>query len=671
MNEIPVFLASDDKFAPFIATTLVSILQHTKSFINCYVLDSGISQKNKDKILKIYKNFTNIDIEFININVNKYFFNLPDLPHISKAMYFRLLIPLLKPEFDKVIYSDIDVVFEKDIESLYNVDLEEHIIGAVPEYRHKELGLDYEERMQRLGLNPEHPIFMSGLLIIDVKKWNDNNVTHNLLQLAQELNEQGKLVLPDQDILNKYFENNYKCLDKKFCVIPKALKLNFGEKEIEAIKKEAVIYHYAGGGKFKPWNNKKIEGAESFWEYVKYTDFKSEIEQIYKRFNTDVSFLQQIFSVKNQNNHKILRVLGLKFKFKRYHVDKKLVSQIKRKFLNFKTVLMIEVNDFHGEIIPGYAKYLIDMGFRVDLLTTKYHLDSKVLSRFQHKDLTAYYTNVDTIERILADSHILGNYAFVFVNSYHVYRHDRNVEFGAPIDVFLNKICAKKRINVLHNVENMQHSASDGLNPITLSKTVLNCPIVNPHYFGNIKITQKNEGITKFLISGDGQKNFNLIISAVELLLTRGINNFEVNITGRWEHEELKDKYSNYIHYWGFVDFDKLYSLTEMSDFIIPCLDPRDKRHIKYLKFGTSGAFQLSYGFLKPCIINSAFTDNPGFNNTNAILYSENKDLTAAMIKAIQLSGDDYSIMQNNLKILADNIEKESIKNLEAIIRKI
>ena len=50
MNKIPVFLASDDNYSPFCATTMASILMHTKEFIEFYILDCGISQKNKIKI---------------------------------------------------------------------------------------------------------------------------------------------------------------------------------------------------------------------------------------------------------------------------------------------------------------------------------------------------------------------------------------------------------------------------------------------------------------------------------------------------------------------------------------------------------------------------------------------------------------------------------------------
>ena len=58
LDIIPIFLASDEKYTPFLCTTMYSILEQTNSFIQFYILDGGI--KSKDLIkqsLKIFKNY--------------------------------------------------------------------------------------------------------------------------------------------------------------------------------------------------------------------------------------------------------------------------------------------------------------------------------------------------------------------------------------------------------------------------------------------------------------------------------------------------------------------------------------------------------------------------------------------------------------------------------------
>ena len=285
MSGIPVFLASDDKYAPFVATTMASILSNTKSFINFYILDDNITDKNKRKIKKISRIFKNFSIEYIQVDTERHFESLPSLPYISKSMYSRIMIPILKPDLGKIIYSDIDVAFTDDIKKLYETDIENHTIGAVPMYRKSKTEV---AAAVRLDINIDH-LFMSGLLIIDIKKWNDNNDTKKILKLAKVLAQDKKLLLPDQDTLNKFFDGDFFRIDNTWCVIHKNLQISvLDPEEIKGIVDNQKIAHFAGGDRYKPWNNKGIEGSEYFWKYVPYTAFKRDIERINREFNKPV-----------------------------------------------------------------------------------------------------------------------------------------------------------------------------------------------------------------------------------------------------------------------------------------------------------------------------------------------------------------------------------------------
>lgn len=281
MLKIPVFLSSDDKYSPFVATTIASILANTKEFIEFYILNCGISEENIKKISNMKNKFNNFSIEFINIDINKYFNNFPERQFISKAMYARYLIPILKPEVKKAIYSDTDVAFVSDIKILYNENLSDKPLGAVPSQRGK-LNNNYKDTKEALGLSKEHKYLMSGLLLIDCEKWRNENYTEKLLQETKKWI--GTLNLPDQEIFNIVFDNNYKELDKKYCVIYKIFNDVYDKNEITELKKNQVIIHYPGANEWKPWNNKKLKSAKYFWKYVCYTNFEREINLIYKNF---------------------------------------------------------------------------------------------------------------------------------------------------------------------------------------------------------------------------------------------------------------------------------------------------------------------------------------------------------------------------------------------------
>ena len=302
MQHIPVFLASNDKFAPFVATTIASICANTYDFIDFYILDSGISKHNRQKICDTKQFFDNFSIKFIKVDCDKKFAHLPKLKHISRDMYSRFLIPEILPDCEKVIYSDIDVAFVGDISELYNEDLDNKVIGAVPCYNSDKI---------------IHNQFCSALLLLNCKKLNEQNFKKHISDTATELLQNKSLRLPDQDILNRLYSHNYLELELKYGIISKYLNSN---NKFE-LNKNWIILHFPGGGLNKPWNNKNIPGAEYFWQYVPFTSFSEEIEEIYQSFTRKKkvkNFFHQFFNIHNRNlagqTYKVFSMFGIKFK---------------------------------------------------------------------------------------------------------------------------------------------------------------------------------------------------------------------------------------------------------------------------------------------------------------------------------------------------------------------
>ncbi len=269
MSNIPIFLASDNNYAPFVATTIASICDNTKSFCNFYILDGGISKKNKDKINFLKKQFFNFSIHYIEIDIKKYFSSLVESECFSKSMYSRFLIPDLLPELDKVIYSDVDVIVTGDIQEMYDEDLGEYALGAVwEEFFEKYWNIKRKEYME---IDMEHKYFSSGNLLINCSKWRENKVFLGLIDIG--LKYEDNLLWPDMDILNKYFENNYKQLNRKYCFVDPCYDV-FG-------KEKFIIRHFTGV--LKPWKvhpDLKLDflpDTQLFWKYAKKTLFYNEL----------------------------------------------------------------------------------------------------------------------------------------------------------------------------------------------------------------------------------------------------------------------------------------------------------------------------------------------------------------------------------------------------------
>lgn len=382
------------------------------------------------------------------------------------------------------------------------------------------------------------------------------------------------------------------------------------------------------------------------------------------------------FNIKKEGVRLVFNLCGIKFKLRYkkqidYPINEELISKLTQN-QGENTVLMLEANDFHGEIMPGYIKYLLDLGYNVDLLTTEKHQKDSTLCRLHSENLNQYYTNISTMEKILQNQNIMDKYVGLFVNSMCLFRKDRAIKSPALIYKFFKNFHKPKNgfiINICHTIDTFSKQFLIENNCAILAKAKQNLPVINPCYFGDIKITDKNE-ISTFLISGDGSKNFQMVADCVEKLLKNNIKNFKIYVTGRYQHSELTEKLKPYVEFMGFVSFEELYSLAEKSDFVMPCLDPNNPKHLWYIENGTTGAFQLSYGFNTPMLLAEKFASKAMVDDSSSIIYKDNADLYNAMIKAIELSPSEYETMQKNVKSIYENIYQTSLKNVEYFINK-
>lgn len=265
-------MSSDNNYAPFIATTIISILENTKSSTEFYVLDCGIKSENIKTILNSVPKEIQKNIHFVKIDINSLLPNFPEIRYISIAMYGRILIPDLFPNISRAIYTDVDVIFKGDIKKLFTEDLCEYPIGACWEYFAEDNGTN-NERKKRLGIQASHHYFNSGLLLIDCVKWREKNRLKNIIKLEKKLKD--KLDCPDQDLLNVEFSNNYKELDSKYSVVNQIADY------YTKTKKEIIIRHF--NGRKKPWHYpkliipNKLNGGKEFWAFSEKTKFHREL----------------------------------------------------------------------------------------------------------------------------------------------------------------------------------------------------------------------------------------------------------------------------------------------------------------------------------------------------------------------------------------------------------
>ena len=71
-------------------------------------------------------------LNIISLEINEADFNrFATNKAITKTSYFRIKFPSLLPEYDKILYLDVDIINFDDLSNLYNINLHENdYIGA-------------------------------------------------------------------------------------------------------------------------------------------------------------------------------------------------------------------------------------------------------------------------------------------------------------------------------------------------------------------------------------------------------------------------------------------------------------------------------------------------------------------------------------------------------------
>ena len=133
------------------------------------------------------------------------------LPILTTAAYYRLLIPELIPEYDKIIYSDVDVIFRNDLSDIFhNTNLDQYYIAGVNSLSYLIPGLN--DYYYKLKLD-SHRIIYSGNIIINSKRILDDKLLSKFKSLAKN-----NYRFQDMDVLNIACQNNIFYLPISFCL---------------------------------------------------------------------------------------------------------------------------------------------------------------------------------------------------------------------------------------------------------------------------------------------------------------------------------------------------------------------------------------------------------------------------------------------------------------------
>lgn len=321
----------------------------------------------------------------------------------------------------------------------------------------------------------------------------------------------------------------------------------------------------------------------------------------------------------------------------------------------------------HGEIVPGYTRYLLDLGFDVLVLMTPARLDEGLFARFDQNGVTHGHLSQRQIRRFMRHKSIRRAAGILITTA-------GKLPKAADGRVDLDRVFGAERpsrvVLVEHDAQPQIDAGVWDSETITLRKLVapgVSSVVVNPHDFGQVQVTPKSSGKTIFVMVGavrSKRGNLPLVYAAAETLKNQGIEDFEIRVIGKPGQDPVPEPLQDQIKVLGRLPFDSMYDEVEAADFLLTSFQKDNEDHAFYRTGGTSGAFQLAYGFTKPIVIQEAFARLNGFNMTNALMYDEDADLSRAMADAVQMDATTYSALQAGMEAAATAIYEQSLANL-------
>lgn len=263
-KEIPIFFAIDNSYVPIVSVAIKSIAQNSSKDYNykIIILHQELTEENKEKLKTLETE--NLKLRFVSMDkgletITDREENKLRCDYFTLTIYYRLFIPEMFPEYDKGIYIDSDVAVEGDLSELYNIDLEDNIIGACTDNSIADIEPLVKYVQEAVGVNMNEYI-NSGMLLMNIKKMREKKFSTKFLELLNTYHFDS--VAPDQDYINAICNGKIKYLNEEWDAMP-------NEERIPLANPKIIHYNLF----YKPWCYDNIQYEEYFWKYAKQTIF--------------------------------------------------------------------------------------------------------------------------------------------------------------------------------------------------------------------------------------------------------------------------------------------------------------------------------------------------------------------------------------------------------------
>lgn len=272
MNKIAIAFAFDRRLLMPASVCISSLLMSADddTFYDIYIIHSADESFKGSVLDSIPEHYSRCSISYR--TVDSRFASAYQVRGITVAAYYRLMLPELVPEYDKIIYSDVDIIFRTDLWKVYDIDLGSNLIAAT-----LDLGMNLgEDGMKYISSVPglsAGQYLQSGFIFLNLEQMRKEDLVKKFTDLAVR-----KFRFQDQDILNIACAGRISWLDPKYNMTDYSFYYGMHCRDVVSrlmdLRQidegmESGNLHFNG---HKPWKGYSVN-FDIWWEYYRKSPF--------------------------------------------------------------------------------------------------------------------------------------------------------------------------------------------------------------------------------------------------------------------------------------------------------------------------------------------------------------------------------------------------------------
>jgi lipopolysaccharide biosynthesis glycosyltransferase len=253
MTTLDVACAADAAYAPHSAAMLHSVTANRGAArLRIHYLHGPGFPTESASLMREMVERDGAAIEFLEIPDER-IAGLPEMDFVTGAMWYRIFLPELVPDADRVLYLDVDTIALDSLEPLWEIDMGRSHVAAVTNVFYLP---SHAQRASQLGIAPQD-YFNSGVILMNLERMRTDRSSRALFEYAT--GHASELAWPDQDTLNAVLGTGRVALHPRWNCMNSVLTLPqaadvFGAEVVAEARARPAIRHFEGPTINKPWH---------------------------------------------------------------------------------------------------------------------------------------------------------------------------------------------------------------------------------------------------------------------------------------------------------------------------------------------------------------------------------------------------------------------------------